>query len=115
MKRAPFMYTCLRNLSPAQEKKIKQLKKDTNAQEGLGGFIQSLNNDKTMGLFNMLRLIFGFITLCDTESIIHRGESIQNTRESLQGRNIPLAQNRQRSRITQMRFIFTLIEQSTVL
>ena len=29
MKRAPFMYTCLRNLSPAQEKIIEQLKKDT--------------------------------------------------------------------------------------
>ena len=35
--------------------------------------MQSLNNYKSLGLFNVLRLIFGFVTLCDTESIIHRG------------------------------------------
>lgn len=47
--------------------KFNTLKKDTNAQEGLGGFIQSLAKYKKLGLYYCLRTVFGFITMIDNE------------------------------------------------
>ena len=65
--RAFHVFASLRNLSAYDKKRFKRLKKDTNAQEGIGGFIQSISDYKSMGVFHVLRVILGLVSMWETE------------------------------------------------
>jgi hypothetical protein len=57
-------------LRSATDSTIKELKADTNAQEGLGGMWQSLNDNKQLGLYHVIESLHAFCAMQDKELMI---------------------------------------------
>ena len=59
------LFSACRNLNKDDEKRFSKLKKDTNAQEGLGGLLQFLHSRRTDGLYYIMETIFQHIKMSD--------------------------------------------------
>ena len=66
---ATILFPACKNLDSQQLKRFKKLKKDTNAQEGIGGFLQSIALYKKDGLYQVLQTIFSFVSLYDRNAL----------------------------------------------
>jgi hypothetical protein len=71
--RASIFFPAVRGLSEADMKKYDSMKKDTNAQEGLGGFLQSLKSYNKMPLMWILEAIELFIKSYDHRRDLEKG------------------------------------------
>lgn len=71
--RASIFFPAVRDLSEADMKKYDSMKKDTNAQEGLGGFLQSLKSYNKMPLMWILESIELFIKHYDHRRDLEKG------------------------------------------
>ena len=63
--RASILFPACKVLTKYDVQKFNSLKKDTNAQEGLGGLLQSLSKYKKMGLYYICNTAFRFISTFD--------------------------------------------------
>ena len=67
---ARHLFKACRSLNSDQEKAFSRMKRDTNAQEGLGGLLQFLHDRRQDGLFYVLQTIFAQVKMSDAKTLL---------------------------------------------